>query len=236
MKNFSKLRVLLVDDHNLFLEGLENLLSSEGIQVVGTAHDGFDALTKARQLKPDVILMDIHMPRCDGVSATRLIKAEMPEIKIVMLTMSEDEGDLFEAVRSGASGFLLKSLDAEDFFDYLNDLQQGHPPFSPGLAEKILKAFSTQDTKPVQEAMQDAPSDLTHRPACDDSLSPRQVQVLTLVAQGQTYRQAAATLSISESTVKYHMGEILNCLHLQNRTQVIAYASRMGLVRPEDSL
>jgi len=236
MKNFSKLRVLLVDDHNLFLEGLENLLSSEGIQVVGTAHDGFDALTKARQLKPDVILMDIHMPRCDGVSATRLIKAEMPEIKIVMLTMSEDEGDLFEAVRSGASGFLLKSLDAEDFFDYLNDLQQGHPPFSPGLAEKILKAFSTQDTKPVQEAMQDAPSDLTHRPACDDSLSPRQVQVLTLVAQGQTYRQVAATLNISESTVKYHMGEILNCLHLQNRTQVIAYASRMGLVRPEDSL
>jgi len=236
MKNLSKLRILLVDDHNLFLEGLENLLSSEGIQVAGTAHDGFEALNKARQLKPDVILMDIHMPRCDGVSATRLIKAEMPEIKIVMLTMSEDEVDLFEAVRSGASGFLVKSLDAEEFFEYLKDLQEGHPPFSPGLAEKILKAFSTQDTKPVRETTQEESRDLSPRSACADSLSPRQVQVLTLVAQGQTYRQVAATLSISESTVKYHMGEILNCLHLQNRTQVIAYATRMGLVRPEDSL
>ncbi|MDT8381636.1 MAG: response regulator transcription factor, partial [Brevefilum sp.] len=154
MNNLSKMRVLLVDDHNLFLEGLENLLSSEGIQVAGTAHDGFEALNKARQLKPDVILMDIHMPRCDGVSATRLIKAEMPEIKIVMLTMSEDEVDLFEAVRSGASGFLVKSLDAEEFFEYLKDLQEGHPPFSPGLAEKILKAFSTQETKPVKESPQ----------------------------------------------------------------------------------
>jgi two-component system NarL family response regulator len=104
------------------------------------------------------------------------------------------------------------------------------------LAEKILKAFSTLDTKPVREATQETSNDLTPRSACGDSLSPRQVQVLTLVAQGQTYRQVAATLSISESTVKYHMGEILNCLHLQNRTQVIAYAARMGLGRPEDSL
>jgi two-component system NarL family response regulator len=236
MKNLSKMRVLLVDDHNLFLEGLENLLSSEGIQVVGRAHDGFDALGKARQLKPDVILMDIHMPNCDGVSATRLIKAEMPEIKIVMLTMSEDEGDLFEAVRSGASGYLIKSLDAENFFNYLQEFQEGHPPFSPGLAEKILKAFSMQDTKPVGVASQEQKSDLMSQSACDDRLSPRQIQVLTLVAQGQTYSEVAATLSISERTVKYHMGEILNCLHLQNRAQVIAYAARMGLTRHENSI
>src|SRR5512139_112710 len=106
------LRVLLVDDHSLFLEGLRNLLMSEGIQVVGLAKDGLEALAQARRLHPDVILMDIQMPRCDGVSATRLIKAEMPEIKIVMLTMSEDEHDLFEAVKSGASGYLLKRLEA----------------------------------------------------------------------------------------------------------------------------
>ena len=236
MKKLSKMRVLLVDDHNLFLEGLENLLSSEGIQVVGRAHDGFDALAKARQLKPDVILMDIHMPNCDGVSATRLINAEMPEIKIVMLTMSEDEGDLFEAVRSGASGYLIKSLDAENFFNYLQEFQEGHPPFSPGLAEKILKAFSMQDTKPVGVASQERTSDLMSQSACDDRLSPRQIQVLTLVAQGQTYSEVAATLSISERTVKYHMGEILNCLHLQNRAQVIAYAARMGLTRHENSI
>jgi two-component system NarL family response regulator len=234
MKNLSKMRVFLVDDHNLFLEGLENLLSSEGIQVIGIAHDGFDALAKARQVKPDVILMDIHMPNCDGVSATRLIKAEMPEIKIVMLTMSEEENDLFEAVRSGASGYLLKNLDADAFFDYLKDLQDGHAPFSPGLAEKILKAFSTQDTKPVREANREASTNLLPQSVCNDKLSPRQIQVLTLVAQGQTYREVASTLNISERTVKYHMGEILNCLHLENRAQVIAYAARMGFNRPED--
>jgi two-component system NarL family response regulator len=234
MNKFSKLRILLVDDHRLFLEGLQNLLKSEGAQVIGIAHDGFEALAEARRLKPSVILMDIHMPHCDGVSATRLIKAEMPEIDIVMLTMSEDENDLFEAIKSGASGYLIKSLDAEDFFSYLNDLQKGHPPFSPGLAEKILKAFSTRDTKPVGEAIQNASTDLSPRSSCEDRLSPRQMQVLTLVAQGQTYREVAVTLSISESTVKYHMGEILECLHLQNRAQVIAYAARMGITRAEE--
>ena len=235
MNNLNNLRILLVDDHHLFLEGLSNLLRSEGIQVLGTAHDGFEALAETRKHKPDLVLMDIHMPNCDGVSATRLIKAEMPEVKIVILTMSEDEGDLFEAVRSGASGYLLKNLDAEKFFDYLEDLQEGHPPFSPGLAEKILKAFSTQDTKPGRQAMKQTSTDLSPQPACDDRLSPRQIQVLTLVAKGQTYHEAAETLNISERTVKYHMREILNCLHLQNRAEVIAYAARMGLTRPEDS-
>src|SRR5512139_3663920 len=104
------LRVLLVDDHALFLEGLRNLLALKSIEVLGTASDGLEALEKARSLRPDVILMDVQMPRCDGLAATRLIKAELPEIKIVMLTMSEDERDLFEAVKSGASGYLLKKL------------------------------------------------------------------------------------------------------------------------------
>ncbi|MFU8826463.1 MAG: response regulator transcription factor [Brevefilum sp.] len=228
MKQLSSLRVMLVDDHNLFLEGLRNLLVSEGVPVVGMAHDGYAALKLARQVKPDVILMDIHMPRCDGVAATRLIKAELPEIKIVMLTMSEDEGDLFEAVRSGASGYLVKSLDADDFFAYLKELQTGHPPFSPGLAEKILRAFSGQPSrmKPGDEESSGCPE--------AKELSPRQMQILTLVAQGQTYREIAATLSIAERTVKYHMGEILDCLHLQNRAQVIAYAARMGLTRSEE--
>ena len=232
MSGLSNLRILLVDDHNLFMEGLTNLLKSEGLQVIGTAHDGFEALNAARQLHPDVILMDIHMPRCDGVSATRLIKAEMPEIKIVMLTMSEDEADLFEAVRSGASGFLLKSLEAEAFFDYLRDLQEGHPPFSPGLADKILKAFAEQPTRPVRQVMAEGPFE--GEADCAQQLTPRQLQILTLVAQGQIYREVADKLSISERTVKYHMGEILNCLHVDNRAQVIAYAERMGLTRKEE--
>jgi DNA-binding NarL/FixJ family response regulator len=222
------LRVLLVDDHPLFLEGLRNLLVSEGIDVVGLAHDGLDALAQTRHLRPDVILMDIQMPRCDGVSATRLITAELPECKVVMLTVSGDEQELFEAVKSGASGYLLKSLDAADFFMYLDELQAGHPPFSPGLAEKVLKEFSHQAVKPVTQTAQ------TDRARANESqgipLSSRQSQILTLVAQGQTYSQVAVTIGIAERTVKYHMAEILDHLHLRNRAQVIAYAAQSGLV------
>lgn len=224
------MRVLLVDDHALFLEGLRNLLVSEGIQVAGLAHDGLEALAQARHLHPDVILMDVQMPRCNGITATRLIKAELPECKIVMLSMSEADQDLFEAIKSGASGYLLKSLDADDFFAYLADLQAGHAPFSPGLAAKILAEFVRQaplpelgDTRAPTTPIRQADGAQT------DGLSARQVQILTLVAQGQTYRQVAETIGITERTVKYHMGEIMEQLHLQNRAQVIAYASRMGL-------
>ena len=225
------MKILLVDDHKLFLEGLSNLLNSKGMNVMGVAHDGFEALSLARQLRPDLILMDIHMPKCDGVAATRLIKAEMPECKIVMLTLSEDERDLFEAIKSGASGYLLKNLDASEFFTYLEELRSGHPPFSPGLAEKILNEFANQPSRPyTQSKLPD--SKLQTEGAPETALSPRQMQVLTLVAQGQTYRQVADTIGITERTVKYHMAEILECLHLQNRAQVIAYAARMGMVRP----
>jgi len=221
------LRVLLVDDHGLFLEGLRNLLASEGIEVAGVAHDGLEALVQARRLRPDVIVMDIQMPRCDGVTATRLIKAEMPQCKIVMLTMSEDEQDLFEAVKSGASGYLLKRLDAADFFIYLAELQAGHPPFSPGLAEKILQEFAGQSVLAPSPDRKEPPTEGSPAsPSPRVPLSPRQNQILTLVAQGQTYRQVAETIGIAERTVKYHMGEILDRLHLENRAQVIAYAAR----------
>jgi two-component system NarL family response regulator len=229
------LRVLLVDDHSLFLEGLRNLLASEGINVVGSAKNGLDALTQARHLHPDIILMDIQMPVCDGVNATRLIKAEMPECKVIMLTISEDEQDLFEAIKSGASGYLLKRLDAANFFTYLAELHDGHPPFSPGLAEKILKEFCRQAIQPETQrnrsdriAVQPDQAGLNEEQG--RPLSPRQVQILTLVSQGQTYSQLAMTIGIAERTVKYHMAEILDRLHLQNRAQVIAYAVQSGLV------
>jgi len=228
-------RVLLVDDHPLFIEGLRNLLVSEGIQVVGSAKNGFEALAQARRLHPEVILMDIQMPICDGVNATRLIKAELPECKVIMLTISEDEQDLFEAVKSGASGYLLKRLDAADFFTYLAELHDGHPPFSPGLAEKILKEFSRQAIQPeAQTAQSDRIAAQADQARANESqgipLSPRQLQILTLVAQGQTYSQVAETIGIAERTVKYHMAEILDRLHLQNRAQVIAFAAQSGLV------
>jgi two-component system NarL family response regulator len=229
------LRVLLVDDHSLFLEGLRNLLVSEGIKVVGLAKDGLEALAQARHLRPDVILMDIQMPRCDGVRATRLIKAELPECKVVMLTISEDDQDLFEAVKSGASGYLLKRLDAADFFTYLAELHEGQPPFSPGLAEKILKEFSLQARKSESQSAQlnpiaAQPDQARANESQGSPLSPRQLQILTLVAQGQTYSQVAVTIGIAERTVKYHMAEILDHLHLQNRAQGIAYAAQSGLV------
>ena len=228
---FPSLRVLLVDDHSLFLEGLRNLLVSEGIQVVGLAHDGLEALAQARRLHPGVILMDIQMPRCNGVAATRLIKAEMPDTKIVMLTMSEDEQDLFEAVKSGASGYLLKRVEAKEFFTYLTELQAGHPPFSPGLAEKILKEYSRQSARDIQTGNEAVQQQVEATKPVEEGLSARQVQILTLVAQGQTYRQVAETIGIAERTVKYHMAEILDRLHLENRAQVLAYAARMGLMK-----
>ncbi len=225
----SHLRVLLVDDHALFLEGLRNLLALKDIEVAGVAGDGFEALEKARSLRPQVILMDVQMPGCDGLAATRLIKAELPEIKIVMLTMSEDERDLFEAVKSGASGYLLKKLKPDAFFALLSDLQAGLLPFSPGLGARLLEEFSRMSAtaSPSHSEEGEMSSQV------GKLLSPRQVQILTLVAQGRTYRQAAETLGISEPTVKYHMGEILDRLHLENREQVIAYAAQHGLTRRE---
>jgi DNA-binding NarL/FixJ family response regulator len=221
------LRVLLVDDHALFLEGLRNLLALESIEVVGTANDGLEALEKARSLHPEVILMDVQMPRCDGLAATRLIKAELPEIKIVMLTMSEDERDLFEAVKSGASGYLLKKLKPGTFFALLADLQAGLLPFSPGLGARLLNEFSRMSATASPAPSEGGEVGGQALPL----LSPRQMQILTLVAQGQTYRQVAETLGISEPTVKYHMGEILDRLHLENREQVVAYAAQHGLTR-----
>ncbi len=224
------MRVLLVDDHPLFIQGLRDLLQSEGIEVVGLARDGFEALTEARRLHPDVILMDIQMPRCDGVAATRLIKAELPEIKIVMLTMSEQEQDLFEAVKSGASGYLLKRLEAEQLFESLADLKSGQPAFSPGLAAKVLEEFARLASQPpLQPPPVDGPVVPEGGPA-GAGLSARQVQILTLVAQGQTYREVAETIGLSVRTVKYHMADILDRLHLRNRADVIAYAARARLL------
>ena len=146
------MRVLLADDHALLLEGLQNLLEAHDIEVAGTARDGREALEQARKLRPDLILMDIRMPVCDGLSATRLIKAELPETKIVVLTTSAEDQDLFEAVKSGASGYLLKSMDAASLIDALRDAEQDVPPFAPGLAAKLLAEFARRAEAPEDES------------------------------------------------------------------------------------
>jgi DNA-binding NarL/FixJ family response regulator len=214
------MKVLLVDDHPLFQEGLRNLLLSRGVEVVGTASDGLEALEQARAWAPDVILMDIQMPRLDGLAATRLIKAEMPSIKIVMLTVSAHDEDLFEAIKSGASGYLLKSLKADKFFELLAGVAQGEAPISPDLAARMLTEFAHQARRAEE------------RPTAEeepDALTARQIAVLELVVEGRAYKEVAAALYITERTVKYHMKEILEKLHLRNRAQVVAYAVRMGL-------
>jgi DNA-binding NarL/FixJ family response regulator len=215
------MKVLLVDDHPLFLEGLQNLLSTRAIEVVGTAQDGREALTQTRLLHPDVVLMDIHMPRCDGLEATRLIKREMPDVHIVILTMSAEDQYLFEAIKAGASGYLLKSLHADQFFELLCGLGRGEAPMTRDLAARILTEFAHQaQASPSPVASEEAP----------DSLTERQFEVLQLMAQGHTNQEIADGMFITERTVKHHISEILQKLHLRNRVQVVAYAVRTGMI------
>jgi len=233
------MRVLLVDDHRLLVEGLSSLLTSHGLQVVGIAYDGQEAVVQARALHPDLILMDISMPRCNGLCATRLIKAQQPEIRIVMLTTSAEDEDLFESIKSGACGYLIKSLSGAEFIEALQGLEEGVPPFSPGLADRLLREFArmagrnsnadlTGFSKPVRSADPVRSQDPLI-PASPPGLTERQTEVLRLVAGGLTYKEVGARLALSERTVRYHMAAIMEQLHLEHRSQVIAYAVRMGL-------
>jgi two-component system NarL family response regulator len=228
-------RVLLVDDNRLMLEGLQNLLQAHDIQVVGMAADGQQAAILARTLQPDVILMDVRMPNCDGLTATRIIKAEMPDMKIIILTTSNDDQDLFEAVKSGASGYLLKSINADILIEALSQAQEGIPPFSPGLATRLLHEFALLSSRPAVEnaAMAGTPAGSAKSsdplPAKGKGLNSRQVEVLTLVSQGFSYKEVGAKMHLSPRTIRYHMVEIMNQLHMENRAQVLAYAGQLGL-------
>jgi two-component system NarL family response regulator len=169
--------------------------------------------------------MDIRMPRCDGLSATRQIKALHPDVKILILTTSAEDQDLFESVKSGAAGYLLKSISGNAFIDALRGLENGTPPFSPGLASRLLHEFAKlSNTKEGSVAPAGHP-----RERKTSGLTERQTQVLRLVAQGHTYREVGERLSLSERTVRFHMTEIISRLHLQNRNQVLAYAGKLGL-------
>lgn len=216
------MRVLIVDDHALFRDGLRSLLEARGIDVVGEARNGQEAIDLARRAQPDVVLMDLTMPVLDGLAATRVISAELPHVKVVILTASEEDADLFEAIKSGAQGFLPKDLEAAELFALLSGVTRGEPALTPGLARKVLAEFA----RPKPARQERAPEDLTER----------EQEVLELLVQGVTSnRDLAERLIISENTVKYHLRNILEKLHLQNRAQVIAYAVRHGLVDPPES-
>ena len=211
------MRVLLVDDHALVRNGIASLLRARNIDGVGEAGDGLEALEKAREFKPDIILMDIKMPVCSGLEATRLIKAEMPRTKILILTVSDDDEDLFEAIKSGADGYLLKNIRAAEFFAFLSGVVRGEAAISSLLATKIMEEFARQSAREAE------PSPSESEP------TERETDVLKLVAGGALNKQIASSLNITENTVKYHLRNIMEKLHLRNRAQVAVYAVSKGI-------
>jgi DNA-binding NarL/FixJ family response regulator len=213
-----KLRILLVDDHDLFRKGIARLIDSQpDFRIVGEARDGREALEMARKLAPDVVLMDIEMPMWNGAEATRRIKAELPDVDVVMLTVSDDDINLFSSIRAGASGYLLKSVKPEELFRRLRGVSVGEAAISSLLAAKILQEFARLDQTPT------SPSNV-------EGLSPRETEVLVLVAKGMTNREIGENLHIAENTVKNHLRNILEKLQLNNRAQAAAFAVRHGLV------
>jgi two-component system NarL family response regulator len=220
---------LLADDNRLFVEGLTDLLEAYGHEVVATAANGLEAIDRARVHRPDVILMDVRMPRCDGLEATRAIAAAHPAIRIVMLTTSDVDEHLYDAIASGAFGYLVKSIRGEELVEALTQVEQGVPPFSPGLAACLLAEFArrsagrgTGTPAPTDEDRSGAP------------ITPRELDVLRAVAAGHTYRETGTLLSMTERTVRYHMSEMLTRLHVAHRSQVIAYAAEAGLLDSRD--
>ena len=215
------MRVLIVDDHPLFRDGLRSLLEVRGIDVVGEASNGREAVDQARRLQPEVVLMDLDMPELNGLAATRLISAQLPDVKVVILTASEDDGNLFEAIKSGAQGYLYKNLDSAEIYRLLEGVAQGEPALTPGLARKLLGEFARP--APVAAPPTEPPPVLTDR----------EREVLDLLVQGVTSnRELAERLVVSENTVKYHLRNILDKLHVQNRAQVVAFAVRQGMIEP----
>ncbi len=212
------MRVLLADDHPLFRDGLAALLRARGMSVVGEANNGMEALELTRTIKPELILMDVNMPQMDGLEATRRIKAELPQTKIVILTVSDEDENLFQAIKFGAEGYLLKNLQSQAFFDLIDGIARGEAPISRELATKILDEFS-------RRLKDDA------KVGNSEDLTEREKQVLELVAEGSTNRDIASRLNVTENTVKYHLKNILEKLHLRNRAQAVAYAMQAGLLK-----
>ncbi len=218
----SKTRVMLVDDHILFRKGLASLMNTRPeIEVIAEASDGNEAIELSAQLEPDLILMDIHMPGCDGIEATRAIRAAQPDQKIVMLTVSDDEEDLYGAIKAGAGGYLLKNLRPESLFEMIQDAVRGEAPISPGIAAKILEELGRSRDRERDDSSDES-----------QLLTQREREILILVVDGASNKEIAQRLHITEGTVKNHLHHILEKLHLENRVQVTAYALRKGLVTP----
>jgi DNA-binding NarL/FixJ family response regulator len=220
------IRVLIVDDHALYRRGLQTVLETEdGIQVVGEAADGVEAVTVAEEKAPDVIVMDVSMPKRGGIDACRAIRERIPSARILMLTSSDDEANLFEAVRAGANGYLLKDVPPEEVAEGIRKLHDGQSLLSPLMASKLLHEFaaiSQRDSVPAVAGGLEAPR-----------LTERELGILRLVAKGRTNREIATELFISENTVRNHIRNILDKLQMHSRMEAAMYAVRQRLIDPD---
>jgi DNA-binding NarL/FixJ family response regulator len=214
------IRILLVDDQPLFRRAIATLITGQpGMLVVGEAENGLEAVEKAHALRPDLVVMDVEMPVMNGVEAVRLISSQLPSIKVVMLTVSESEDYLFDAIRNGAHGYLLKDLRPEQLYDLLRAVMRNETPLSPAIAGKLLTEFRGR------EVVRSVPSAEDESPG----LTRREIEILQLVADGLSNKEIGSRLSITEGTVKNHVHNSLEKLHFENRIQAAAYVVRQGL-------
>jgi len=215
------IRVLIADDHGLYRRGLQAVLSLEpDIHIVGEASDGTEAIERAAELLPDVVLMDIRMPRASGIDACASIKATAPSARIIILTSSDDEGDLYQAVRAGANGYLLKDIPGEEIAEGLRAVHSGQSLISPSMASTLLSEFSSL----IQRQEESVPA---------PRLTEREIEVLKLVSRGMSNRDIAEELFISENTVKNHVRNILDKLQMHSRMEAAMYAVRQRLIDPD---
>lgn len=214
------LKVMIVDDHALFRRGLEMVLEQEpDIDVIGEAADGSEAVQKAQELMPDVVLMDVRMPKRSGIEATQEIRDLLPHAKILMLTISDEEADLYDAIKAGASGYLLKEISIEEVADAIRSVWAGQSRISPSMASKLLTEFAAMSKRTDERKQVPAPR-----------LTDREMEVLRLVAEGLNNREIGQRLFISENTVKNHIRNILEKLHLHSRMEAVVYAVREKMI------
>ena len=220
MRKEDAIRVLIVDDHALFRRGLLMVLEGEDdIEVVGEASDGDEAIARAEQMTPDVVLMDVRMPKSSGIEAAGIIKNALPSTKVLMLTISDEEGDLYEAIKAGASGYLLKEISIEEVAGAVRSVHRGQSLISPSMASKLLTEFASMVKR------RDEPSQVP-----GPRLTERELDVLRHVAKGMNNRDIGTELFISENTVKNHVRNILEKLHLHSRMEAVIYAVREKLL------
>jgi NarL family two-component system response regulator LiaR len=215
----SSIRVLIVDDHEIVRKGIRALLATKrDIQVIGEAGDGVQAVDQAQTLHPDVVLMDLVMPKMDGIQATREITARLPGTRVLVLTSFAADEQIFPAIKAGALGYLLKDSSPQELVQAIRQVFRGEPSLDPSVARKVLYEISTPPQKPLTP----------------DPLTAREMEILRLVAQGKSNKEIAGNLVIAEETVHTHVSNILNKLHLASRTQAALYALKEGIASVDD--